>query len=66
MNKLGEIEEAVMKLPKDGLAKFRAWFAHFDAHEWDEQFVKDIESGKLDELTQKARSGFENGQCTDL
>ena len=50
MNTAKEIEKAVACLPNTELKEFRAWFAEFDAMNWDAQIEQDIESGKLHEL----------------
>lgn len=52
-----EIEKAITQLPREQLKKFRVWYQKFDAKMWDEQIEKDIHSGKLDELAQKAIQG---------
>ena len=54
MTTLHEIQKAVVKLPPDKLAKFRAWFEEFDAIKWDEEIEQNVQSGKLDILEQRA------------
>ncbi|EGJ32638.1 MULTISPECIES: hypothetical protein [Moorena] len=68
MNKsdLGEIERAVSQLSREDLAKFRAWFAEFDAANWDRQFETDVAAGRLDALADKALKDSRQGNCTDL
>ncbi len=66
MKELEEIQEAVRKLPKDKLAKFRAWFWRFDAQVWDEELEKDVKEGKLDRLADEALRDLQKGYCTDL
>lgn len=44
------IESAVARLSADDLAAFRAWFAEFDAAQWDAQFEQDVSTGRLDAL----------------
>ncbi len=68
MNKsdLGEIERAVSQLSSEDLAKFRTWFAEFDAANWDRQFEKDVASGRLDALADKALKDLQQEKCTDL
>lgn len=63
---LEEIERAVSKLSDEELAKFRVWFAEFDAAQWDRQFEADVASGKLDALKSKALEDLRQGNCTDL
>jgi hypothetical protein len=66
MTTVKEIEEAVAKLPKLELDKFRLWFEKFDAEVWDKQFKDDVRSGKLDQLADQALKDFEEGRCTKL
>ncbi len=63
---LKEIKQAVSELSNEDLAKFRTWFAEFDAEEWDRQFEADVATGKLDALAQKALKELIKGNCTDL
>ena len=66
MSGVTEIEQAVQKLPPQELAKFRAWFAQFDATRWDRQFEDDAAAGRLDAMAQEALNELRNGRCTDL
>lgn len=66
MHNLSDIEKTISNLPPEALAQFRAWFARFDAAQWDKQLEADIKAGKLDKLAQQAREDFENGRCTEL
>jgi hypothetical protein len=63
MSTVQEIRDAVGKLPAQDLASFRAWFADFDAAQWDRQFVDDVAAGRLDHLADEA---LREGRCTDL
>jgi hypothetical protein len=66
MTKLEDIEKAVTKLAPAELAKFRAWFDAFDAARFDERLERDAESGKLDQLADKARADFRAGRAREL
>src|SRR4029453_2804776 len=55
MSTVQEIEDAVRQLTADERAAFRAWFAEFDAQEWDRQMESDVAAGKLDRLIEEAR-----------
>lgn len=66
MSTLTEIEKAVSQLPESELKKFRAWFQEFDAEAWDDQFEKDVQSGRLSALAQEALDDLDAGRCTDL
>ena len=63
---LEQIENAVKDLPEKDLAAFRAWFAEFDAEQWDRQFERDVHAGRLDALADEALKDLDEGRCTDL
>ena len=65
MSTVEAIEDAVRQLSPDERASFRAWFAEFDAEEWDRQFEADVAAGRLDWLADEARSDLREGRCTD-
>ena len=65
MSTVAEIEEAVRQLSAEQRAAFRAWFAEFDAEEWDRQLESDVAAGKLDWLVAEARADREAGRCND-
>jgi len=61
-----EIEEAIRQLPPDQLARFRQWYAEFDAQIWDEQFETDAKSGKLQKVAEKAIEEYRAGKSKEL
>jgi hypothetical protein len=65
MSTVEEIEAAVQRLSPDDRAAFRAWFAEFDAAEWDRQFNADVAAGRLDWLAAEALADRNEGRCTD-
>lgn len=65
MNTIEQIEDAVRKLSAAERAAFRAWFAEFDADEWDRQFEADVSAGRLNWLVEEARQDLREGRCTD-
>ena len=65
MSSVQELEEAVRQLSSDDRAAFRAWYATFDAEEWDRRLESDVAAGKLDWLVQEARDDQQSGRCTD-
>jgi hypothetical protein len=65
-NQLKEIEIAISQLSPQDLAEFRHWFAEFDAEAWNQQFERDVTTGKLDKLAEKALKHLREGNCTDL
>jgi hypothetical protein len=66
MSTITEIELAVRQLAPAELAKFREWFATFDAERWDQQFDRDIADGRLDKLADEALRDHHAGRCRDL
>jgi hypothetical protein len=66
MSNIQEIERAVSQLPPKELAKFRAWFAEFDADLWDQQpqslsreeaaLLQQINKGLPEEVWQRYRA----------
>ncbi|QQS46745.1 MAG: hypothetical protein IPM66_23130 [Acidobacteriota bacterium] len=66
MSTIQEIERAVSQLPAEDLAKFRAWFAEFDAKVWDLDIAEDVSAGRLDALADEAIQDLREGRCTDL
>lgn len=54
MDDIKSIEKAVASLAPAELAKFRRWFAEFDAAAGDKQIEQDALSGKLDGLAAEA------------
>ena len=54
MTRVEEIENAVAELPKEQLARFREWFAEFEARVWDREIEEDVEAGRLDRLAEEA------------
>lgn len=54
MSTVQDIEQAIRQLPGQDLAVLRAWFAEFDAEQWDRQFEEDVKAGRLDALAAEA------------
>jgi hypothetical protein len=66
MSSVPEIERAIQQLPPAELAKFREWFAQFDATRWDRQFEADVAAGRLDALADEALDDHHKGRSTEL
>ena len=66
MTTVAEISGAVRRLPKKELARFRKWFAEYDAAAWDRQFEQDVATGRLDALAREALRDLGAGRTTDL
>jgi hypothetical protein len=64
MSKVESIEKQIEKLSSEELAKFRMWYATFDAEAWDRQFEADAKAGKLDALADIALRSHSSGQST--
>ena len=60
------VEQSVEQLPPAELAKFRRWYARFDADAWDAQIEADATAGKLDALAAEALAEYHNGQAREL
>jgi hypothetical protein len=66
MSSMRDIEQAIRQLSPDELARFREWFAEYDAARWDRQIEEDVASGKLDALAEEALDDLRAGRCKDL
>ena len=66
MSEIEQIEDRIMKLPPDELAKFRAWFAEFDALAWDRQIEADSRGGRLDQLLEQSKAEYKAGKSSAL
>jgi hypothetical protein len=65
MSTVEDLEAAVQRLSPEERAAFRAWFAEFDANEWDRQLEADVTAGRLDWLAAEALADRQAGRCTD-
>ena len=66
MGKIENLEEQLRALSPEELARFREWFAQFDAEAWDRQLEADVKAGKLDKLAEHALRAHAAGQSTEL
>lgn len=66
MEKVKKVEREVQKFSAEELAKFRQWFAAFDAEAWNRQFEADVKAGKLDALADRALRDHTAGKSTRL
>ena len=66
MRAVQKIESAVSQLSRDDFVRFRGWFDEFGAKIWDEQFEKDVMSGKLDHLANQGIADFRAGRYKEL
>ena len=61
MSDITVLQEAVLALPKEDYARFRAWFREMDWDRWDRQIGADSEQGKLDFLIAEAQEAKRKG-----
>lgn len=66
MTTVSEITGAVRQLPRRELARFRKWFAEYDAAAWDQQLDRDVTAGRLDKLAREAEREVRAGRATAL
>ena len=66
MSTIQEIKYAVGRLWPEELRVFRAWFAEFDASEWDRQLAEDLTAGRLEKFADEACQDLREGRCTNL
>lgn len=59
-------EQVVIQLPPEELAKFRDWFAEFQADAWDAQIETDAAAGKLDALAEEALAEYQRGEAQEI
>ncbi len=61
-----EIEKAVIDLPPEQLARFRAWFLEYDARVWDRKIEEDVAAGRLDRLAEEVLANHRAGRTRPL
>ncbi len=66
MTTVAEIAGAVTRLPKKDLARFRKWFAEYDAAKWDRQLKADAAAGKLESMVREAARDYRAGRTKAL
>ncbi len=65
MSTVEQIEAAVANLSLEDREAFRAWYAEFDARQWDQQIEDDVAAGRLDWLVDEAIADRDAGRCSD-
>ena len=66
MTKIEKLERDVRALSDRELARFREWFARFDAAGWDKQMEEDVRAGKLDAIADAAVADHRAGRSRKL
>jgi hypothetical protein len=61
-----KLELLIRDLSAEELAKFREWFAEFDAQAWDRQIEADTAAGKLDRLIEESMADQKAGRNRPL
>ena len=65
MSTVEQVEDALRRMTPEERATFRAWYAEFDADEWDRQLATDVATGRLDWLIAEAKQDKHEDRCTD-
>jgi len=66
MTKIEKLTRDVRALTAKELARFREWFAEFDAAAWDKQLEDDVRAGKLDTVADAAVADHRAGRSRKL
>jgi len=66
MTKLEQIAKTVETLSEKEKAKFRRWYADWDARLFDEKLERDAKAGKLDKLAERARAAHKAGRTREI
>lgn len=66
MSEVEELETRVRNLPKEDFIKFRDWFIQLEDELWDQQIRADFQTGKFNQLIEKAREEFAQGKAIEL
>ena len=66
MGAVEKLELLIKSLSPEELAKFREWFADFDAQIWDRQIQSDTAAGKLDRLIDESMADHRNNKSRPL
>jgi hypothetical protein len=61
-----EIEKAIAQLSPQDYSLLREWIEEFDAQEWDEQFERDAQAGRLDKIVEQALNDYRAGKAREL
>ncbi len=59
MSELEQLEQRVLQLSTEDMAKFRAWFVQQDHELWDKQIEAETAAGKLDNLIAEPHAEYD-------
>jgi hypothetical protein len=66
MGAVEKLELLIKSLSAQELARFREWFAEFDAQVWDRQIEADAAAGKLDRHIEESMADHKAGKTRPL
>lgn len=66
METVGEIQQAILKLPETDYAQLSRWFHELDWEQWDAEIEQDSRDGKLDFLIGQAGQGKDDDTLQEL
>ncbi len=66
MRTANEIQMEIETLPQQEYMKLVQWFSERDWNAWDQELLKDSQSGNLDFLLEEAMEAKKNGQLKDI
>lgn len=66
MGKIEKIEQEIQALSPEEFAQLRAWFLEYDWAAWDRRLERDVQTGSLDDLADKALGDHAAGKTTPL
>lgn len=66
MTQVDEIKSAIQKLSDEELGRLKDWLAELDAQRFDARIERDLASGKLDKLIEKARANRAAGNSWEI
>ena len=61
-----QLEAAIVGLPRAEFARLAAWFAEYEAQQWDRQIEEDQKAGRLDRVMQRVREDIAAGRSKPL
>lgn len=66
MTQVDEIKSAIQKLSDEELGGLKDWLAELDAQRFDARIERDLASGKLDKLIERARANRAAGNSWEI
>lgn len=66
MGRIEQFENAIKALSATKLHELRAWFAEFEAANWDRRLDADVAEGRLDKLAERALAEHAAASATRL